>query len=689
VASNNIQINILGDAKGFKNTIGQVQNDLGRLGKASSRAGSIVKSGLKVAAGGFLIAGAAVVKFGGDAIQSASDLNETVSKTKQVFGANAKEILRFSKTTATSLGQSQQETLDAAGSFGIFGKAAGLTGKDLTAFSKKNVALASDMASFYNTSPKEAMDAIGAAFRGEAEPMRKYGVLLDDATMRQQALKMGLISTTKDALTPQQKILAAQALIYKQTGDIQGDFARTSGGLANQQRILAARFENVKAKIGKALLPIMLKIVAAVQKNVMPMLDRFAKWFNREGPDAIDKGVKAATPFIKILGDIARFVGNNIRTIALLVGGFYALTAAIAVITPIVTAFKAIVTAVRVAIVIWRNVQFALNLVMLANPLALVVVAIVAFVAAVVIAYKKSETFRAIVQKAWNAIKNVTVTVFKAIASVIKAVFSAIKSAVTSSARAIKNIVSDAWNAIKAVTRTVWNALKNTILLPLRVILSILSGNTGKAKNIMSNAWTFIKNATSRIWDGIKNAVGNAVSAVVNKVNELKNKVIGVFAGAAGWLVSAGKNLIQGFINGIGAMFGAVKNKLGSLTHALTSWKGPPAKDKRLLTPAGKMIIDGLIKGFDDSRGKVKNSLRQITKDIETYFNGTAVSGTVGVAYSPAVATTATKATVAVAPTTINVTIEGGFFNEVEMGRQIDGVLKKYYNTNTRVVRHA
>jgi hypothetical protein len=101
------------------------------------------------------------------------------------------------------------------------------------------------------------------------------------------------------------------------------------------------------------------------------------------------------------------------------------------------------------------------------------------------------------------------------------------------------------------------------------------------------------------------------------------------------------------------------------------------------------MIIDGLIKGFDDSRGKVKNSLRQITKDIEGFFNGTAVSGTVGVAYSPAVATTATRTAAPVAPTTINVTIEGGFFNEVEMGRQIDGVLKKYYNTNTRVVRHA
>ena len=74
--------------------------------------------------------------------------------------------------------------------------------------------------------------------RGEAEPLRQYGVLLDDASLRQAALELGIISTTKNALTPQQKVLAAQALIYQQTGTAQGDFARTSDGLANKTRIL-------------------------------------------------------------------------------------------------------------------------------------------------------------------------------------------------------------------------------------------------------------------------------------------------------------------------------------------------------------------------------------------------------------------------------------------------------------------
>ena len=66
---------------------------------------------------------------------------------------------------------------------------------------------------------------------------------------------MGLIQTTKGALTPQQKVLAANAVILKQTADAQGDFARTSDGVANQQRILEATFKDLQTEIGQKLLP--------------------------------------------------------------------------------------------------------------------------------------------------------------------------------------------------------------------------------------------------------------------------------------------------------------------------------------------------------------------------------------------------------------------------------------------------
>ena len=196
-----------------------------------------------------------VIRFAKQTIDAASDLNETVSKSEQIFGSASKSVEQFASNSAKQFGMSKKNAIDAAASFGTFGKAAGLTGEDLSTFSTDLVALSADLASFGNTTPEEAALALGAALRGEAEPIRRFGVLLDDATLKQEALAMGLIKTTKGALTPQQKVLAANAVILKQTADAQGDFARTSDGVANQQRIMSATLEDVQAKLGEKLLP--------------------------------------------------------------------------------------------------------------------------------------------------------------------------------------------------------------------------------------------------------------------------------------------------------------------------------------------------------------------------------------------------------------------------------------------------
>ena len=203
------------------------------------------------AVGGLSLAFGTVKSVIGPAITAASNMEESLSKVNVVFGKGARDVEKFATSAARNLGQSKQAVLEAAGVFGTFGKAAGLAGTDLAVFSNDFTTLAADLASFNNTTPEEAVQAIGAALRGEAEPLRKYGVLLDDATLKQEALSLGIYKG-KGALTAQQKILAAQSAIYKQTGDAQGDFFRTSENLANSQRTLAATFENVKAKMGAA-----------------------------------------------------------------------------------------------------------------------------------------------------------------------------------------------------------------------------------------------------------------------------------------------------------------------------------------------------------------------------------------------------------------------------------------------------
>jgi len=205
------------------------------------------------AIGGFTLAVGTVQSVLGPAIKAASNMEESLSKVNVVFGKGARDVEKFASSAAKNLGQSKQAVLEAAGVFGTFGKAAGLAGTDLAVFSNDFTQLATDLASFNNTTPEEAVQAIGAALRGEAEPLRRYGVLLNDATLKQEAMTLGIYDG-KGALTSQQKILAAQSAIFKQTGDAQGDFMRTSDGLANSTRTLSATFKDLQAKFGAAFL---------------------------------------------------------------------------------------------------------------------------------------------------------------------------------------------------------------------------------------------------------------------------------------------------------------------------------------------------------------------------------------------------------------------------------------------------
>ncbi len=233
-------------------------------------------------------------------ISLASDLNETTSAVTQVFGPDAAQgIVAFSKTADKALAQTQQQALLGAQTFGVFGKAAGLQGSKLVGFSTGLVQLAGDLASFYNTTPDDAITAITAGLRGESEPLRQYGVLLDDASLRQEALRLRIVKTTKDALTPQQRVLAAQSLIMKQTTIAQGDFQRTSGGLANSQRILSAEIANTQAQLGTFLLPAFTSFVHYASTDILPAVGSL---IDKYGPQ-LGAALQAAKPGVKALVD--------------------------------------------------------------------------------------------------------------------------------------------------------------------------------------------------------------------------------------------------------------------------------------------------------------------------------------------------------------------------------------------------
>jgi hypothetical protein len=123
--------------------------------------------------------------------------------------------------------------------------------------------LATDLASFNNTSVEEAVDALRAGMVGETEPLKKFGIAMNEASLKAEALALGL-NVTGATLDPLVKQQAAYSLIMKQSTVAQGDFARTSDGLANSWKIMSAQLKDATTSWGEVMVPALKPIVGVI-----------------------------------------------------------------------------------------------------------------------------------------------------------------------------------------------------------------------------------------------------------------------------------------------------------------------------------------------------------------------------------------------------------------------------------------
>jgi len=245
-------VRIVGDDRSLQQAFARSSRGAQQFENRTSVVGKNLTRGF--AAAGIAIGVQTAAQFTNQLVQAASDLNEEITKSQKVFGDSADEIRDWSETTASSIGISQTAALQATGIFGNLFNTVGLGTQQSAEMSKSLTTLAADLASFNNASIEDTLDAIRSGLIGEAEPLRRYGVLLSEARVQQVAMQTtGKASAS--ALTDQEKALARYKIILQDTIPAQGDFADTSEGLANQQRIAAAEAQNLAATIGQALAP--------------------------------------------------------------------------------------------------------------------------------------------------------------------------------------------------------------------------------------------------------------------------------------------------------------------------------------------------------------------------------------------------------------------------------------------------
>jgi hypothetical protein len=614
------------------------------------------------------------------AAQDASELSDTISATRVIFEGASKAVEAYASTAASQIGISKQAALDAAGTFGTLGKAAGLSGKDLSTFSNQFVGLAGDLASFKGGSPEEAIEAIGAAMRGESEPIMRYGVLINEASIQATALSEGLVKVTRNstqikaaqiglegaqvkytaavkqhgaasfearsaesglatarqtltkategnvtALTLQQKTMAVGKLIMSQTSDAQGDFARTAESAKNQQSRMRAEVANASATLGEVLLP------------------------------ALAAGARA-------LADVAQWAGRNsdtVKTLAIVVGG---LAATVLIVHAALTVWAALTKVAAAAQWVLNGAIWALT-----GPIGVIILVIAALVAGIVIAYHKSETFR----------------------NVVTAVFAAVGAALRTAA---------AWfsNTLAAVGRFVSGAvgwfvnLRSTVGTAISGVVEYLRGLPGRAAAAVGNIGATLLNKgrelISGFWNGIK-AVWNEVASWVGAI---PGRIASALGDMGSRLVQAGRDLINGFWQGIKSTWQDMLSWLANATGLLPQVKGPPARDRKLLVRNGQLLIQGFRAGISSQMPGLWGQLRQITNDISGHVrpDAGALTFSARALVEPlSAAALAGGAGAPIAGNTINVTLNVAPTSDTaEVGRQVIKAIKAYEGSTGRAV---
>lgn len=454
--------------------------------KMAAGAGRFVKAGVsaaaKAAAVGVAALTAAAVAGSIKVLQLATDANEAASAFRTVFKGVGGDVDKYLGRLNKRFGIATIELHKAATTFGVFGKAAGVSRKDLGGFTKDLVSAGLDLSSFYNQDPTQVFQALRSGLAGEAEPLRQFGIFLSDAAMKAEAATLGLTGE----LTESQKVMVRQRLIMKSLGDAQGDLARTQDGLANKTRSIRGRVQELATELGDRLRPHAERLAGVLDNrlrralnqldptldkvesttrglwaafkiggldNVVDSLDRTtgaggrlsSAWRQAKGI-AEDLATLVTGVLVPAFGDAAGATGGLSAPLGLLRDALgwaaehtdlvrAALTAYIVIVTAakvaslgMTAATKAKAAADKVALVwlkahtvgtkthlvvsktargatlAWAAAQKVLNLAMKANPIGLVITALTLLVGGLILAYKKSETFRKIVDGAFKAV---------------------------------------------------------------------------------------------------------------------------------------------------------------------------------------------------------------------------------------------------------------------------------------------
>lgn len=395
---------------------------------------------------------------------------------------------------------------------------------------------------------------------------------------------------TKDA---QGKTMSFNKVMKEANRTFGGAASRAADTTAGKMEIAKNKFADASESLGTALIP-----AATEAANV---LGRMASKFSGLSPKTQGVIVKVGL-LVAAIGPLTSVVGGAVSGLGSMFGFLGKVRMAMnAETAATVTSTAAKITA-NVATKAAAAGQWLLNAAMSANPIGLIIIAIVALVAGIVLLWKKNEGFRNAVIGVWNAIKAGAVRVWDWLVGAFKKWGLYILVALTGPIGIMVLLIAKNWDKIKAAALFVWIYL--TRVLPAKAMQMVVRIATGLAA---------LKQRMSEKFQAAKDGAIEKLTALVTWVKGVPRRILDGIGKVGKLLFDAGKSILQGLWDGLLDKWRKVQDWVKSIGQWIKDHKGPLSYDAQLLVENGRAIMSGLDRGLRSGVPAVQSTLRDIT----------------------------------------------------------------------------
>jgi hypothetical protein len=457
----------------------------------------------------------ALALVGTAAVNSASRTEQAIGALDSVFGANADVVKGWAANAAESTGLAESEYAELASTIGAQLGNMGLAAEDAMTGTKDLIGLGADLAATFGGSTTDAVEALSSALRGEADPAEKYGLSLNQTAVNAKLAEDGMSGLTGEALKTA-KTQAILELATEQAGGAIGQFGREADSASGQQQRMTAEMENASSELGSALLPMI-------------------------------------TSVTKTLADMAKWVAQNSTLVMVFAGVIGGLAVGIIALSAAMKAWALVQTIISNASKIATAAQWAWNAALTANPIGLLIAAVVVVIGLIIYLWTTNEGFRNAIFAIWQAISDFAVAAWQWIVDAVTAAWEWIVTAVQTGGDFIAGI----WQAIATAAEAVWN----WILSVVQVVIDFIIAYARFVLSIYVGIWNAIATAAAAVWNWILGIVRTVITGIVQFIRNAAGVIGAIWQTirAAATTVWRGiLSVISGVISSIRAAVAAV-----------------------------------------------------------------------------------------------------------------------------------